>query len=382
MRIAIVSDFQQSLLSGVVDALDALLPALAARGHEVRYYVPASPEASSVAALPGCTVRAFPSFGFPGMPDYRIVWPGGMRADMKAFHPDIVHVQTVGILGFCALRAGRKAGATFVGTNHVTRPEQYMGHFGLGSFVKKPVYAYFTWYYRHCRAVTVPSASVITDYGWKERDDWKLIPLSNPIDTRLFRPLPDRPAMKRKLGLGEHVVLNFGRIGPEKKISETLKAFRLVLDAQPDAQLLVVGEGGGKEDLMTEAKTLGIDGRTRFTGAIRGEPLVEVINASDVYVITSPGESQSLTTLQAMACGIPVVGVNAGAVPGVVGEAGIIIEPGDVKGLADAVMRLLLDPSQRAALGRKGVERLVPLSPASIAEQLEGMYQQALARKP
>ena len=111
--------------------------------------------------------------------------------------------------------------------------------------------------------------------------------------------------------------------------------------------------------------------------------MVEAINACDLYLITSTSETQSMTTLQSMACELPVVGAKAGGLPEYIidGLTGFIVEPTDKKAYVERVLELLQNEEMSKTFGREGRKKAMEFSPESITGKLEEVYRKALATK-
>lgn len=368
MRIAICSDQYLPLLSGLVDSIDTLSRELRARGHAVRIYAPTLPGAGRDE-----NVFRFPSWTLPGSGDSMVVaLPLGVMKDMRAFRPDVIHTHLAGVTGFFALYASRRFAVPLVGTDH-TLPADYL-HYAKLDFPPFPylVRKFSAWYYNRCAFVTTPGGSVLQelrDYGMKKPA--RIV--SNPLPTRLFRPLGRRGELKKILGIGERAILVFGRIAKEKNLDFALDVFARMGD---ETELVFVGDGPERGELEKKIREQGLQSRVRFLGILRGEPLVEAINTCDVCLITSTSETQSLTTVQALACGLPVVAARAGGLKEYVrhGETGYLIEPDNEKVFAERLTSLLRDPDTLARFGRNARESILHLSPERIAEAFETIY--------
>ena len=102
---------------------------------------------------------------------------------------------------------------------------------------------------------------------------------------------------------------------------------------------------------------MGVAESTIFTGPVPHDAVASVYRNADVFVHPSAFESFGLPVLEAMASGTPVVASNRTAVPEIVGDAGLIVDPADVEGMADSIHRVITDRSLRDTLVRKGYER-------------------------
>ncbi len=159
---------------------------------------------------------------------------------------------------------------------------------------------------------------------------------------------------------GKHTVFGFmGRFVPQKDIGTLLRAFALFRTANPSkAKLVLVGQGPLTAEMRRISKDLVLlDDEVIWAGFREDVPLV--MNAIDVFVLTSIHEGFGLVLVEAMAARKPVVATRAGAIPEVVvdGETGYITEAGDAVALRQAFEKLL-DPKVRATLGAAGAQRV------------------------
>ncbi len=173
-----------------------------------------------------------------------------------------------------------------------------------------------------------------------------------------------------------------GRVVDVKGHRWLLESFKRLADRVPDAQLLVVGEGPDRLALERAASAKGLQDRVRFAGST---PDIRVpLAAIDVVAVPSLWEEPfGLVVVEAMAAGRAVVASKAGGIPEIVrhGETGLLVERGDVVGLAEALARLLQDQALRsrmAAAGRRiAAERF---SSERMATEMEEAYRAAVAR--
>jgi len=173
----------------------------------------------------------------------------------------------------------------------------------------------------------------------------------NGISTDLFYPIPDIQREKNRL-----IVTNSADI-PLKGLYHLLHAVARIAQRQP-IKLIVIGtpkKNGGIEHLI---RTLGIGHLVKFTGRIDHDIFVRQYARASVAVVPSLYEGFGLPAGEAMACGVPVVSTTGGALPEVVGNAGILVPPGDDQALAAAIRDLLGDRSKANALGQKGYRRI------------------------
>jgi glycosyltransferase involved in cell wall biosynthesis len=174
----------------------------------------------------------------------------------------------------------------------------------------------------------------------------------NGIDTGVFRPHPDVPRQPRRL------MATASADAPLKGLRYLLEAYAALLDDYPDLELLVVGRphpGGATEQLLNR---LGIAQRVQFVSGLSTGELVRRYAEATLAVVPSLYEGFGLPAGEAMSCGVPLVSSDGGALPEIVGDAGITVPAGDAPALAAAIAALLEDPARRERLGLAGRARI------------------------
>ena len=192
------------------------------------------------------------------------------------------------------------------------------------------------------------------------------------VDAEHFRPRPlDRAPARQALRIRSEarLVLFVGNLEPRKQVDVLLRALASVREEIPAAALIVVGSGesAGVQDqtarLVRLTHDLGLeaDDAVRFVGRVEDDELLDYYAAADVFALPSSSEAQGIVALEAMACGLPVVAAAVGGLLGTIedGRTGFLVPPGDVQALAERLQALLVDDSQRQAIGaaaRQAVE--------------------------
>jgi glycosyltransferase involved in cell wall biosynthesis len=147
-------------------------------------------------------------------------------------------------------------------------------------------------------------------------------------------------------------------------------------------RFLVVGDGELREDLEAYARDLGLNGKALFIGWWRDLPCLYA--DLDVVALTSINEGTPVSLIEAMAAGVPVVATAVGGVPDVVvdGETGYLVEAGDVKEMAEAIIKLLRNPDRAKVMGSAGREAIYPRFAAqTLIANVEGLYAELLRQK-
>lgn len=390
MRIAIFSDNFYPELSGISDSIIVLAKNLAKRGHLVDFYVPKYAKENYLSVnLPykeielgeNVTVHRFRSLSYKtDTGQGRLVIPLGHRsAGITGNVPDVIHTQMFFGVGLEAISISRFVKRPLVGTQH-TAVKEFLKYSPVRTrWTDSLILKYVNWYYEKCDLVTAPSQSVFTEMnalGFKPKAEQVL---SNPIDTDTFKPIKDNSALKKKFGFNDHTLIYAGRISADKHPEVLVKAIAIVKKTVPDAMLAFVGKGSYEEDLKKLARELNIESSVKFLGFVDKPTLCEIYTAGDVFGIASTSDTQSLVMMQAMASGIPVVGVNARALPEYINaENGFVVEPNDEKAFAEKVSYLFNNPDIAKKLGAGGRKYAEQFSEDAITTKWEAIYEKAI----
>ena len=202
------------------------------------------------------------------------------------------------------------------------------------------------------------------------RSKFHLVP--NGIDTSKFHPIPEIDREK-----GRIIVTNSADT-PLKGLYYLLQA---VADVSPSIpiKLVVVGTPKKNGNTARAIRKFGIGEQVRFTGRIDTTEFVRQYAKASVAVIPSVYEGFGMPAGEAMACGVPVISTTGGALPEVVGDAGILVPPTDSDALARALRAILENPTRADALGSAGLKRVKKLFTwESAARSLTGIYHEVI----
>ncbi len=192
-----------------------------------------------------------------------------------------------------------------------------------------------------------------------------------------FHPIEDAQALAElrvKLGLPAQFVLFVSTLEPRKGVDTLIAAFARVADQIPDDLIIVGMRGWYWDKFSTQAQSTGFAPRIHFIDYIPPDELPLIYNLARAFVFPSRYEGFGLTPLEAMACGVPVICSNAASLPEVVGDAGILIAPDDVEGLAQAMVQVGRDAQLRAELRERGLKQARKFSWERAARETAGVY--------
>jgi glycosyltransferase involved in cell wall biosynthesis len=379
MKILFVTDQYPPMIGGVPTLAHSLATDLAERGHHIEVAAPSTTVRNGFSVEKGVPVHRFASFEWPAYQGQRISFLPflRMRTLIRTLNPDIIHIHSPIVLGRFALILGRRMFKPIIATNHflpVNMHPALASHWLVGKCISQVAYAYLTSFYNRCTYVTAPTATALNLL----REHGLLAPLSaisNGIDLRKFTPGPREPYLRQRLHLpGElPLVLHVNRLSKEKRIEVLLYSIPRV---QSEAHFVLAGVGPEERHLRKLTEKLGINRRVSFLGYIEDEDLLALRRDSSIFTIASEAELQSLSTMEAMACGLPVVAANACALPELVHhrENGLLFSSGESEELAYELDALLQDEERRAHMGRASVEIIRAHNRDSVLACWEDLY--------
>jgi glycosyltransferase involved in cell wall biosynthesis len=254
---------------------------------------------------------------------------------LRRLRPDLVHVnltdQGDGVVGIAAARLAR---LPVTATLHIVLPERRPVLERLAGLVL-----------RRARGVI----AVSDDVGrYLDEQGVRRSVVHNGV-----APIAATPDARARLGLAatDFVVGGVGRLNVQKGWDVLCAAAPRVREQRPDARFVIVGDGPERERLAAGAGAEAV----RFAGY--HERASGLMPAFDVLAVPSRYEGFGLVVVEAMLAGVPVVAARAGALPEVVGDAGVLVAPDDPDALAEALVRVASNPRLRSDLARRGRER-------------------------
>ena len=294
----------------------------------------------------------------PAVPWGDTGWQLGLRPSSEArilmATLDVAHVQHPFLSGRVALAHSRTHGIPVLFTNH-TRYDLYSDTYAW--FVPREVRmawlrAYLQRFVRRIDSVIAPSASIARWLSEFEVTDDAVV-LPNGVDTAPFRS-PAHPRSRASLGLPEGAVVfcYLGRIGEEKNVPLLLEAFIEAAASRPIA-LLLIGDGPAREEAEARVRKAGLEDRVRFAGLVPYADVPDVLAACDVFVTASVTEVHPLVVMEAMAAGLPALGIASPGISDTIrhGSSGLLCDE-DPHQLAANIAAVADDASLRERLAQ------------------------------
>jgi glycosyltransferase involved in cell wall biosynthesis len=372
MRIALMTESFLPKIDGIVTMLTKTVECLRRNGDEVLIFAPSG----GPSELFGAEVAGMPSAPFPLYPEIRLALPrSSMRAKLKDFQPDILHLFEPALLGVGGIYYSEVLDIPLVISYHTNLPS-YLHYYKLGAIEK------LTWMLmkeRHRRANLnlCTSTAMMHDldtHGIKNLALWE-----RAVDVERFRPAARSQKMRSFLSNGEPssaLLLYVGRLSAEKDIAR----LRAVIQALPGTRLAIVGDGPLRHSLERHFKNTA----TFFSGYLQGEALASAYASADLFVLPSETETLGLVLLEAMASGCPVVACRAGGVPDAVqdGLTGFLFDPADAKGIVSTVERALSSRCDLDAIRLRARQDVEQRSWERATEHLRKHYLQIILNRP
>ncbi len=371
MKVAQVSTRYPPGPGGVERHVAAIATRLGERGHRVDVFTSdlyrefpwerLSPSVPREERAPFGEVHRLPAFSLPGALHYPFF--RGLGSSLAQATPDLVHVHTYGTHQVAvARRFGRRSGTPFVLTAHF-HPIWSIE----GGWLRHRIRGFYD---RSLAAPIVHSAArVIVQTREEERllraPGFPLPPVS--IIPPGYSPLPPPPApgaFRTRYGIDGPFVLFVGRLASNKGLLPLVEAVATLAPQFPELSLVLVGADGGMRPAVEgRARQRGLERRVRVLGHVDDEGLLaDAYQQARLVALPSEYEAFGLVLLEALAQGTPVVASRVGGIPEFVedGKAGLLVPPGDVPALANAMARLWSDPSLAQQLGAYGRDQVVP----------------------
>jgi len=228
-----------------------------------------------------------------------------------------------------------------------------------------------------CNAV-IASGDTVNVIKKNFREDVYDIPPG--VDSNLFRPV--RNSIREEYNIGNNPLLLFvGRFVPLKNLPFLIRSFKEVVKEDNRVKLMLVGEGPLDKTVRYLVAKYKIEKNVIFTGRIPSERLPSYYSAADVFIMASSYESFSISTLEAMSCGLPVIATKVGWLPNLIkhNENGILVENGNILQLKDAIVSLLGNTELRKEMGERNREIVVSnYSWLESAKKLKRIYESLL----
>ena len=342
MRIAVITENFLPKLDGVTRTLARLLEYLQATGHQALLLGPES----GMQQYAGAEVIGTAGIPLPFYPELKAnMFRPLFLQRLHEFQPDVIHLVDPVMLGATGLAVARLLQVPVVSSYH-TNLAAYCKHFGFG-FLTEPMWAYNRFIHNQCALTFCPSPSTAARLRKQGFEHLRIWPRG--VDTSLFHPAWRNERLRaswlkeREQPQNKVILLYAGRISREKNLRLLVEAYCGMDHTR--CHLVMVGDGPAYTEVRQELA----DAPVTFTGYLAGEALATAYASADVFAFPSYTETFGQVVLEAMASGLPVVGLNAEGIRDLVSHehTGLLLE------------RQLIDQEKQAAAYRELLEYLV-----------------------
>ncbi len=380
MHIMIVTDQYPPMIGGVPTVTHDLAVDLVQRGHQVWVTAPSYGMRDARRLEQGVRVYRFSSIEWPAYKELRIPFLPfmPMRNLIKKSEPDIIHIHSPVVLGNIAQILAGGLRKPVIATNHylpINMSPSLTSDPLIGKHFSNVIYSYLVNFCNRCEYVTAPTMTALKllyDHGL--RAPAKAI--SNGIDLTKFTPGRADPTIRKRFNLPEDkpLILHVNRLSEEKRVDVLIDA---VAKMHNNAHVVLVSTGPVEHELRTQVAHLNIEDRVSFLGYVQDADLLTLRRASEFFVIPSEADLQSLATMEAMACGLPVVAANAYALPELVHHEknGFLFKGGDSEEMAHYMDILMADSDLRRRMGAESLKIIATHNRTQVLDQWEEIYQ-------
>jgi N-acetyl-alpha-D-glucosaminyl L-malate synthase BshA len=288
---------------------------------------------------------------------------------LNKIDPDIIHVQSVTIA---------------------------MPAYLAGKFLKKPYIVcghgfdvYFSWRFKKAISkLVLKNAHEVIALTENMKNDMQkiynreILVIPNGIDIEKFTVLPDKEKIRKELGVSnsDRVIIFIGNLRPIKGVEFLVRAMNIIRQEEPNVRLILVGEGSQVDYLRNMVEELHLERCVVFTGEVSNEIVPSYLAASDIFVLPSLSEGFSIASLEAMACGLPIIATEVGVLPDIIenGVNGFLIKSGEPKEISEKVLNLLGNEDLRGKISENNKKKAKGYSWTDIVQRLEEAYQHHL----
>jgi len=375
LRVALFSGNYNYVRDGANQALNRLAEYLLRQGVKLRVYSPTVEHPAFPATGDLVDIPAFP---IPGRSEYRlpISLPARVRRDLEKFNPNVVHISSPDFVGHRAVTWARHRKIAAVASVH-TRFDTYCAYYGI-QFLEPLARGIMRRLYHRCEVVLAPAESTASILR-AQRMNRDITIWARGIDRDQFNP--ERRDMKWRhahpIGDDEMVIAFLGRVVMEKGLDVFADAIHAFATFGLKHRVMVIGEGPAREwfeEQLPEAI---------FTGQLTGDELARALASSDVLLNPSITEAFGNVTLEAMACGLPVIAAQATGATNLVrnGITGMLVDGTDPDEFAEVLGAYARDPELRRLHGQAGLEVAQRMDWDTINSSVIRAYKHAIVKR-
>lgn len=395
MRIAIFTDTFYPNIDGVVTSTINLVKTLSKKGHKILIIAPDYKKNQEISLHSNISIARMRSVPLLNYKEFRFVLPCFKKCLMKvkSFKPDLIHIHTYSTLGLTGSKIAKKLKLPLIGTYHTIAAE-FIKYLSLSNLfyidrlfnrsifprkrmklrilkdrlLKGLIWKFTIRLYNNCDIVIASSESIeatLKRKGLKR----EIILISPGVQLKLFQ-------QKKNYNQKIRGVLHVGRASFEKNIEQTILAFSGISKKYPDVRYTIIGEGPALRPLKNLSKKLRLSARIKFLGKVPHNRLPAYYKKSDFFITASAMETSGLVVLEAMASGLPIIGINKFGIRDTIknGRNGFVVEPGDLHGMCKYMEMLIKNPKLVQVIGKNAAKTAKVVSVERTSDLVEKAY--------
>lgn len=385
MRILIATDTYYPHINGASYFTQRLSHALQQDGHTVQVIAPSRRRAAESYIHKNVTIHGLPSLPILKLiqTNFRTALPPplikpAIRKIIKNFQPQAIHVQGHFFIGRSTIEVARRQQLPLIGTNHFM-PDNLLHYLPMPAWLKKMagqlMWHDFKRYYQQLDAITAPTATAATilrKLGLAQ----EIHVVSCGINQTIFHPRHATSYLATRYSLPDKPFLLYvGRLDKEKNLDFVLRALRRIAPADRPP-FVIAGRGAEEHALHRLAEQLQLATSATFLGFVPNEDLPALYCLAAGFIMAGTAELQSLVTMEAMASGLPIIAVNALALPELVqpGKNGYLYEVDNQAQAASYIKSLMNNPQRRHAMGEQSLVMIQKHATSHVMQQYEKLY--------
>ena len=366
MRVLFVGQSYYRKDNGQAVFMIRLAEGLARAGHEVMVLAPSERLVAQRYCVNGVTVQTVTALNLGHNLNVTAFSDAVVAQVLDEFRPDIIHIQDHMFLTRTTLPLAKRRHLPIVGTNHFL-PANWSNNLYIPRSVQNVVHRAM-WHdmlqvFNQLDAATTPTETAVAILR-KQDIRIPVKAISCGVDPTEFHPQHniDRSLMRRRYGLDPDrpVLLYVGRVDREKGLDDLVQA--VYQGERSDYQVAIAGKGMYRDMLIEKVTDLRMNDQVVFPGFVPSSDLPALLNSIDAFMMPSAAELQSIATLEAMSCGLPILAANARALPELVQHEvnGLLFNAHNPANLAATIDRFLAMHARWRWMGEASLERVQP----------------------
>lgn len=372
MRIAVVTETWPPEVNGVALTLAKLVHGLCQRNHAVQLIRPRQDKNEMALVQDDMSELLLTGLPIPRYPQLKLGLPS-KKALIRAWtlhRPDLVHIATEGPLGWSALQAARRLRLP-VTSDFRTNFHSYSKHYGVG-WLRKPIVAYLRKFHNNTACTMVPTHLLKSELQKLGFDNLRVV--ARGVDTGMFHPRHRSETLRQSWGADDNtlVLLSVGRLAPEKNLDLVVKAYQALRAAQRPVRLVFAGDGPYRTELQARCPD------AVFLGMCDHQTLSTVYPSADLFLFPSLTETFGNVTLEALACGTPVLAFDSAAASELVqaNRNGWLVQGESEEDYMQKALTATRDTAALMAMRTPTCESVAALDWLQIVMQVESIFMQ------